>query len=744
MKPEMTLKEIHQALIPISPVSLSELKRRSESWGGRYVQGRGKGGRVRLFYSGLLPYEIRMVLQAMQPDTGLVKQDQKPTLPVLEARKNASLNRKQEDKAFAMAELARAYAEVKDRASHGQKKRAAELFLVAYNLGESGNMPAVYAHVGTVATDGAAVNTWISKLKKNQWDPMCLVDLRGHVKHGARKITKAQIDIILKVVETSFNRPDKPIDEIIRQAADIMASRGIDTLSKHSYRRWLTEDWIPYNYDKWMFWRHAEKGLNDHVAYTLDRDYDKIEPGELLVADGHVLNFQIKCPFDGKPKRMMMILFFDAKANYPLGWEIMPTENTQAILAAFRRALIRLGKLCKAVYIDNGKAFKSLYFTKLDLEAEHGGVYQRLGIQLIVARPYHGQSKTVERFFRIFGEIERLAPSYVGPSIDKKPAHLNRGEKLYRKLHEKVTGNYVPTLEEAHQVIAAWFDVYVNRSQTKRSHLKGKAPADVMVFGPGINPEALRELMMAKDERVIRKQGIEFRGNYYYHPLLYGQRHKVVIRYDLQDQSSILVYDQRDGEFICEASLKPKVHPMAYVTGTEADQLELKQQLTLQAHLKKQTLRDVREFANDVVIKETRKTLEASGFSIDGNPENVSGNVKKLPERKLTDADRRRIEKEVAELEAIHADEGVSCDDVQEDYIPEVVNEAEALWDAISAMDDADRYEKLIELEVKGTLIPSVHQAWMRYFEMTSAYQSNETYFAEYRTKMVLMYSEAV
>ena len=83
---------------------------------------------------------------------------------------------------------------------------------------------------------------------------------------------------------------------------------------------------------------------------------------------------------------MTLILFYDMKSNMPLGWEIMPTEDTQAISSALRRAIIALGKIPKVVYLDNGRAFKSRFFKGSDFdEQSFTGIYAQLGIRTIFA-----------------------------------------------------------------------------------------------------------------------------------------------------------------------------------------------------------------------------------------------------------------------------------------------------------------------------------------------------------------------
>lgn len=731
MKPEVTIEEIQEVMAPLGQSDACIESRALEEGWDCLVRGGNRS-----YISDLLPENIKKALKAATLPT--VKEDK---LPALGIRRDQKVYREQEEKAFAKAKLAEAYLAQARRAPHGQKKKAKRLFIENYNLGAAGLFPEVFKLVGKVDLKGKTVEGWIAKLKKNDWEPMCLADTRGFAKRGNRAITPEQMEIILTIVKSPYNTPGKPMREIIRQAMSIMENRGMTTLSDATYVRWLRDDWIPYHSDEWIWWREGDKGLNDKVAYWLQRDYNEIEPGDLLVADGHVLNFDIINPETGKPKRMLLILFYDAKSNFPLGWEIMPTENTEAISSALRRAILRLGRIPTAVYIDNGRAFKGKYFTGTNLESEFRGLYHSLGIKPIIAKPYHGQSKVVERFFGVFGELERLAPSYVGNSIENKPAHMNRGEKLRQKLHLAITKGAVPTIEDAHRAIAIWFDKYVNTPQGPNSHIANQSPNQVMVPGPGVDPVLLRCLMMKSETRMIRRRGINIFGkdSWYYSPELYGRKHKVFVRYDLVQKDSILVYDAKTGEFVCEAFKMAKVHPMAFITGTEEEQAEYQRQMEMKNASIKGTISSAREYVNSQLIPETRQRIEAAGFSIGGG--DVSGKVKPLPEPDPV-VDEEQIKRDLAELKCFREDEP---EDVVDDYTPVCLTEKDHVFATLKDLSESDRFEKLLEIEVRGWLIPKEHKAWMAYFEQTQEYARHREYFEGYRVKMALAYgAEAI
>ncbi|MBI4642365.1 MAG: Mu transposase C-terminal domain-containing protein [Deltaproteobacteria bacterium] len=620
-------------------------------------------------------------------------------------------------------------------------------FLVAYNLGITGLFPRIFHLLGEVTF--GTIERWTVKTKRAE-DPVTALaskhgeHLKGkHLLGGPRReikdfVTSEQGRILLGAALSS-NQPH--LTEAIRTAKDIFAFRGIpDDQSEDTYRRFLEEFRARFN-DHWVFYRKGEKALHDECLPYLERDTDFLEVGDCWVADGHRLNFEIINPYTGKPTRMTLITFEDWKSNYPVGWEIMPEENTQAIAAAFRRGCLFLGQAPRAVYIDNGKAFGAKYFTSNLAESGMGGLFQRAGLKSIVAWKYHAQSKVVERFFKTLGEFERLMPSYTGTSIDQKPAWRRGGEKLHKRMHEKITQGRVPTLEEAHQLLAAWLDKYAAREQ-KRSHLAGRSPGQVLdeYFEnrresgiQDLDPGALRHLMMQPLVRSIDRNGVTVPGNtwpngwlrHYYSEELYGHKHQVLVRYDLHDPRSVLIYDL-DGEFICEAPLKFMTHPIANVTGTAEDQAEVKRQIQQKQGLLKQTTASARAFTAAVVVPETQERLRLQGF----DPAAAGGAPALPPPPPPVDLEEVRRQVEAAEV--------LSGGEPEEELvIPGALDEAELACRGLSNLPDPEHYDRLLVLEAGGLVLPTREKMFQRYFEMTPDFLGGQDYYAQRRAQLM-------
>lgn len=359
-----------------------------------------------------------------------------------------------------------------------------------------------------------------------------------------------------------------------------------------TFRRYAT--WFKNNnYDTWILARDGEKALADKVEPYIKRDASLLDVGDILVADGHRLAFQVINPFTGKPTRATLVGFLDWKSTALVGYEIMLEENTQCIASALRNAILNLDMIPKVVYQDNGKAFRAKYFNddKGFNELGFNGLYSKLGIQTVFAKPYNARAKVIERFFKEFQEgFERLLPSFVGSSIDNKPAYMLRNEKLHKKIHN----DYVPTIEETIKMIDMWLNF--KHSQIC-PNAKNKTIAEVLEDRKrqSINSDELDDLMLVNEIKTIGRQGIRFLGTDYFDERLYGLKSKVLIKYSLFDLTHIKVFTIK-GEFLCRAERVTETYPMAKILGDVHDLEDFKQKIEKQKRLKRKTLNEIKKY----------------------------------------------------------------------------------------------------------------------------------------------------
>ena len=475
------------------------------------------------------------------------------------------------------------------RKKYPTKKEADTTFLELYNSGLY--LPKAYNFIGSISI--GTLHRWVRAFEKHE-STECLQPKYKWSKQG--EYNSILNDEMRNILLTLLLHPSKyNYGKAIKLTKEILRKRGYEELPCDLSFKRFAENFRKNNYAEWILRREGMKAYHDKVEPYIERDISKIEVGDILVADGHVLNFQVINPFTGKPTRATLIGFLDWKSTALVGYEIMMTESTQCIASALRNSIINLGMLPKVVYQDNGKAFKSRLFQNTDFEEDlFNGVYANLNIHSVFAKPYNARAKVIERFFREFQEeFEKGMPSYIGTCIEDKPAWLKRGEKLHEEWHKKLTNNHIPTVQETIKYINGWIKFH-NKNLCPNDRSKTIQEMLDSVQKQNINPQVLDDLMMKTECRTINRHGITFLNMHYRSEAIIGIRDKVNIRYSLFDLSKIHVYSTK-GEFLCVAHRVQKVHPMARVLGTVKDMEEYKYQYQKQQQLKHRLIKQVKK-----------------------------------------------------------------------------------------------------------------------------------------------------
>jgi putative transposase len=561
-----------------------------DNWPVRKVQ--KQGGNELYFVRDLLPVDVQASLVVRASVTGAGLPDVIHDRPVPGRSNKIGL---------AKYNLVHAFRLAKRRAGWGEKNRAAADFLLAYNTGAL--MAGVFAVVGPIRE--RTLDALDKRLRENDDNYLCLCDGRGGwKKHGttkykARKLTEQAKEVFLKC----YLSQSRPTVMMAIRAARITLEKADrpEHCDDSTWRRWL-RDYETYNAGVICLAREGMKAYKDKFVPYISRDSELLEVGQCLVADGKTLNFNILHPITGRPCRMTLLVFFDWKSRYPVGWQILPTENQWGILAAFRNAVITLGRYPDSVYLDNGRAFKSKLFQgegrDLDFE-EMTGLYARVGTAVMFAQPYNGRAKVVERFFRTFQwQVEPMMPSYCGDSIQTKPARLHRNETFHQALHEARTGNWVPNIREASVIIARYIQWYA-----EQYHRGMKAtPAERLLpnRGPGVDAYQLtHDFLVPVDIHVRRGRailwGIEYESDAF-HNLAPNLLLKA--RVDAADMGRIWCYTT-DGTYLGEALPVQACHPLATLFG---DQVSIDR-----------VTHEIKRHAR--VVKNARQQLEALGIT---------------------------------------------------------------------------------------------------------------------------------
>ena len=369
-------------------------------------------------------------------------------------------------------------------------------FLDAYNAGLL--YPKIYSVIGSVSI--GTLQRW-ERVLGNSSDFRLLIP-NYHYQNAENRISLT--DFEKQIFMRFLLHPNKfSIGKAISLTQYILEKNGQSYIPSNPTFRRFASWYRDNNYDKWILLRNGEKSLKEEVIPHIKRDLSKIEVGDVLVADGKKLNFQVINPFTGKPCRATLIGFLDWKSTALVGYEIMLEENTQNIASAMRNAILNLGIIPKFVYQDNGRAFRAKYFVGSADFQETGirGIYEKLGITPIFANPYNARAKVIERFFLEMQEsFEKLLPSYVGTSIENKPARLKRNEKFHSEMHKE----FVPTIEQTIQMIESWLEY---KNSLPCPNCKDKTIKEMLsgIEKQEISEQCLDDLMMAQIVQIIDK-----------------------------------------------------------------------------------------------------------------------------------------------------------------------------------------------------------------------------------------------
>ena len=410
-----------------------------------------------------------------------------------------------------------------------------------------------------------SLRKWVDAYLESNRDMFALIHKSKNQTRG-RKVTYLEQHFLMKLLLS----PQKI--KIGSAVATVKAFARLGNLESPSsvptLKRWC-KDYKQNNLAVWTQARHGSKAVAEEIVKTIKRDNDLLKVGQVWVADGHTLSFDIISPKTGKPLRMTMIMVMDWASRYPVGASLAYTEDSQHIQLAFRNAFLNYKGVPEAVYLDNGKAFRSKLFNEKweghDLSSELSGIFPRLGINVVFAESYNAKAKIIERFFRTFQErFERFISSFRGASVADKPSTLMRNETWARKMYESKP----PTLEEAMRMIG--FYVRYMYGEEPHNGLGGKTPWQVFSSSPvpaerKIKPDRLNFLMLTAVRKTLRNNGIVLnKMQYWSMELIQHMGKEILIRYDPSDARWVLVYDLQDN-YICQAELRKAVDPFIHL-----------------------------------------------------------------------------------------------------------------------------------------------------------------------------------
>lgn len=251
----------------------------------------------------------------------------------------------------------------------------------------------------------------------------------------------------------------------------------------------------------------------------------------------------------GKVVRPWLTVFFDARSNRVISFILRDKSADATVIKQCLRLGMEECGIPKEVYFDNGKDYREKSFSK-DFPVS---LVNQLGIGTIYATVYHGQAKTVERWFRTLEDrFCKFFPTYLGKDAKQRPENVR---VALDKLADKA-----PDIDEFIKLLSDYINEY-NNTVSKGNDMEDKCPDQVYYENLKIKKEVkdkniLRILCGSFEERTVHKNGVDFQNRTYYHSSLLDHKAKrVIINYDPYNLDELNIFDM-DMRAICIASAK--------------------------------------------------------------------------------------------------------------------------------------------------------------------------------------------
>lgn len=382
-----------------------------------------------------------------------------------------------------------------------------------------------------------------------------LVDMRGKVRRGKCKIDKEIFMLFL-----GFYLDDRQflITDCYKYTEMWLQQYRPEALPLphlSTFRRHIEND-VPEAVE--TLGRLGEKANHDRCSVYTTREYEAMRSNDWWVADNHTLDI-ISQGDDGKPHRLYLTAFFDARGMIFTGCHISEAPSSQSTLIALRKGILKYG-IPENVYVDNGREFLTFdigglgHRQKASTKEEFvpPPIFKRLGINMTNAIVRNAQAKVIERqFVNVKNQISRLFETFCGGNVLEKPESLKCTLK----------NGKIPLDGDLTRNIELLLEWYFNQQAYGGAVARDRGKPRMQVYNENL-PKKIRQatgddltlmLMRSTRAQTVQRNGVhlDIAGTriWYWEPeltpsLLMGK--KVYLRYDPDDLSNVRVYDLED------------------------------------------------------------------------------------------------------------------------------------------------------------------------------------------------------
>lgn len=365
---------------------------------------------------------------------------------------------------------------------------------------------------------------WQKKLKES--GPAALIDKRGGHNKGQTSIPQEAWDYFYALYMTQQKRG-------VPLCYDYTKKKYQNIPSLHTFYRKVKEI-NPYAI---KYYREGEKALRDSLPY-MERSRLDISSNDIWFSDHHRVDVFTVSESGNRICRLWLTTFFDARSNKVISYICREADpNATVIKQCFRQGIEHFG-IPKEVYFDNGKDYRSKSFS----EEYPLSLINQIGVGMIHATPYHGQAKTVERFFGTLEErFGKMFPTYTGRDAKQRPEQM-------RISNEKIL-TYGVSTQDFKDCLDNYIEEY-NNTPSRGADMDKKSPNEVYAENLTIKRElhdkrALTILCGTFVKRTVHRNGITLMGRFYeFENQIHYYKKTVVICYTPENIDEAYVFDE--------------------------------------------------------------------------------------------------------------------------------------------------------------------------------------------------------
>ena len=580
--------ELVNLQLPILPKSKQGIEyiAKRDNWVCHYIDGKGRGGKRKVFVVSNLPTEIQIAIKEKQAHEILnnennaisVKHVQKHTkvskkLHQLGLSIDENINNlidKQKDIAYARMSLCQEVNKMHNVAGLGIKESVRYVIEQA----NSGLLPENLLQLIEIANARNNANRIVSFQTLYSWLRIYRAAKTPNERLAALspKQTKPKTPLLayewLPDFMAFYSNANSPnITEAYRRFAKNWIETGNNIVNLPSIdvvRRAL----------KKMPVIALERGRKTGAAYKsllpyVKRDWLSLSPNDVWIGDGHSFKAKIAHPDHGRPFKPEVTMIVDC-CRMIVGFSVSLAESTIAVADALRIGIKNFG-LPLMYYSDNGGGQ-----TGKMIDHEVTGYCARLGVHHETGMPGNPQGRGIIEglWDSTLIALAKEYDTYTGRGVDSSTKNLmyrklesafnaeNKGKELTAE--QKRYKSKLPSWKQFIADVARCIDEYNNRphrSLPKKNDGIHFTPAEyrqIRLEADKVEIERLTDseldtLFMPEEVRITKRGLISLMDNSYFHiDLANYHGEQVRVAYDLHDYEHVIVRTM-DGKFICKA-----------------------------------------------------------------------------------------------------------------------------------------------------------------------------------------------